>query len=756
MLRKILLFLLLLASLSGYASHLRSGEISYTPVLGMLNTYDITIIVYTNVGIQTNGNPTPDLPTLATGTFSFGDNTTNMPLIQRISGVLITPSIRKNVFTVRHTYTKMGTFIISLTAANRNYGIQNIPNSDTRALYVESMLTIGNGITQMTSPQLSFPPIGDGCLNYIYKLNPGAIDPDNDLLTFQLVKCKSSNGVDIPGYQYPNELVPGTTFTMDPKTGVIIWDKPIIQGEYNISFKIEKWRNGVLIGYVVRDMQITIAPCDNNPPLIDPIPNICVQAGTSISFKITSHDPDNDSLTFVTTGSPYLVPNSPATYTPDLTPVGTTSGTFRWNTNPSHFTKNPYQVYFSVTDYHPGASSLTDIVPIFITIVAPPVKNVNAKVYQRGFNVTWDKSVTPQIIGYNIYRKEGPSTVPFDSCTLGIPPNSGYTLAGYVNSPNTPSFIDSNNGQGLTSGYIYCYVVTAVFNGGGESIFSDPYCAPLMIPFIRVIQDTLTQCVGNTVKIDSTIIKFESADARTIYKWTTTSALQLSDPGNQVTNVTMITPGITPVKIVATSGAYNDSATIYFNVRPIPVPLIKLVDLGGMPDTVMFYNRSTYDVSSQWLFWDGTRSTSMDSVQFVFDHNGYFRTYLTVYNSLGCPDTTSILYRVTMKGLAIPNAFEPENPNAELNTFKPKALGLKTFFLGIWDLWGNLIWSTDKVNQYQEPSDGWNGNDSKGRKMPSQNYIWRMNATYVDGTVWKGVKDHFGNFHKEGTFTLLR
>jgi len=146
----------------------------------------------------------------------------------------------------------------------------------------------------------------------------------------------------------------------------------------------------------------------------------------------------------------------------------------------------------------------------------------------------------------------------------------------------------------------------------------------------------------------------------------------------------------------------------------------------------------------------------MDSVQFVFDHNGYFRTYLTVYNSLGCPDTTSILYRVTMKGLAIPNAFEPENPNAELNTFKPKALGLKTFFLGIWDLWGNLIWSTDKVNQYQEPSDGWNGNDSKGRKMPSQNYIWRMNATYVDGTVWKGVKDHFGNFHKEGTFTLLR
>jgi hypothetical protein len=90
-----------------------------------------------------------------------------------------------------------------------------------------------------------------------------------------------------------------------------------------------------------------------------------------------------------------------------------------------------------------------------------------------------------------------------------------------------------------------------------------------------------------------------------------------------------------------------------------------------------------------------------------------------------------------------------------LNTFKPKAIGLRTLFMGIWDLWGNLIWSTE-VDQYQEPFEGWNGNDSKGKKMPSQNYIWRINATFIDGTIWKGVKDHFGKYHKEGTLTLLR
>jgi hypothetical protein len=108
-----------------------------------------------------------------------------------------------------------------------------------------------------------------------------------------------------------------------------------------------------------------------------------------------------------------------------------------------------------------------------------------------------------------------------------------------------------------------------------------------------------------------------------------------------------------------------------------------------------------------------------------------------------------------MKGVAMPNAFEPNNPSTELSTFRPLAVGLQTYFLGIWDLWGNLIWSTDKLKD-TTPDGGWDGTDGKGIKMPSQNYIWRMKATFIDGTVWKGVKDHFGKFHSEGTFTLLR
>ena len=765
MLRKICLLLLLLASFAGYASHLRSGEISYQPVPGKVNTYLITFTIYTNAG----PSATADLNILAPNV-NLGDGTIITTLARQngVAGIvlgkacahvgeLVTPVIRKNIYTIEHQYPGNGTYIISTAPTARNTGILNLANG--QAMYIASMLTIANGLTPISSPELSFPPYDPGgCMNTIYKINPGAIDPDGDELRFQLIKCKTTNGVDISSYKFPDQLDPtgNTTFKMDPRSGLITWNMPTIQGEYNIAFRIEKYRGGILVGYVLRDMQITTSPCLNNPPVIDPIPNICVTAGTAISYKVTSSDVDGDTLTFSTTGMPYDVAFSPAKYTPDSAGpyVGHTSGTFYWKTDPVHFTKNAYQVYYRVSDSHKGGS-LTDIVSNFITITASAVKNVTATVFQRGFNVKWDQSVYPQATGYKIYRKTGISPFVTDSCTTGVPLNSGFTLVGTVNDPTKLSYIDLDNGKGLPSGYSYCYVVTTLFDGGAESAPSDPACGLLMYPFINVLQDTLINCQWSTITIDTTIIQFINANQQTVYNWTSSPALQLINPNQQDVSVKLLTTGLHTIKIIATSGVYIDSAKIYIQVNPIPSPKIKLYDLGGWPDSVMFYNRSLYSVRAEWLFPDGTQSSKMDSVLFTFDTNGYYRIYLKVYNSLGCPDTTSIVYRVVMKGVAMPNAFEPENPSDKLNSFRPLAVGLETYFLGVWDLWGNLVWSSDKLIDTR-PAEGWNGTDSKGKKMPGQNYIWRMTATYIDGTIWKGVKDHFGKFHKEGTFNLLR
>jgi len=766
MIRRICLLLLLLVTSTSYASHLRSGEISYKPVAGSPNTYLITFTFYTNIspGIIADLN-TLDVSfgdgtgaTLTRENGSQGYNNLPVPVWCDALGVWVTPTIKVNIFSSVHTYSPNKSYIISTQPSARNAGILNIQDSSNNtSLYVESMLTVGNGLTPISSPVLSFPPISDGCINTIYKINPGAIDPNGDELRFQLVRCKTDDGSDIASYKYPNELdsTGNTLFKMEPRSGIITWNKPTLQGEYNIAFMIQKYRNGVLIGYVLRDMQVTIVPCANHPPVLDPVPDICVQVGTPITYKVTSTDPDGDNLTFITTGMPYDVTVSPATYTAQGNNIGSTSGTFKWNTNDIHFRRTPYLVFYKVTDQH-GSSSLSDVASNFISLIAPPIKNVKATVYENGFKVVWDKTICTQATGYNIYRKQGHSNIPLDSCMIGLPIGSGFTLAGTVKDLNTLSFLDLNNGDGLPSGFTYCYVVTAYFDGGAETVPSDENCSFLKYnPYIHVVQDTLNSCYLATIPIDSTIIKFVNSDPKTKYSWTTTSNIQLIQPNQKVVSVKFPATGLQKLKVVATSGLYIDSAYIYIQVNPIPTAKIKLTDLGGCPDSVMFYNQSINTVRTVWLLPDGTRSTNMDSVLVTFATNGYFRTYLTVYNSLGCPDTTSILNRVTLKGVAMPNAFEPENPNALLNTFRPLALGLQTYFIGIWDLWGNLIWSSDKLIN-TGPADGWNGTDSKGRKMPSQNYIWRMNATFIDGTNWKGIKDHFGKYHKEGTFSLFR
>lgn len=276
-----------------------------------------------------------------------------------------------------------------------------------------------------------------------------------------------------------------------------------------------------------------------------------------------------------------------------------------------------------------------------------------------------------------------------------------------------------------------------------------------MIPFIKVIKDTVAACIGSTITIDTTIIKFESDNPLTKYSWSSSPEITLSSINKPVIDATLNSVGLYFLKIKATTGLYTDSAQIYIKVNPIPNTKISLKDMGGMPDTVIYYNNSSNFKNIEWKLPDGTKNTNPDSVMVQYDANGYFRVYLTTYNKYGCSDTTSILHKIVIKGLSMPNAFEPESMHSEINTFKPKAIGLLTYHIGIWDLWGNLVWESTNLDNTC-PSEGWNGCDKKGKKLPSQDYIWRVKATFIDGTPWKGKKDHFGKYHTEGSLILLR
>ena len=404
-LRNILFFLIVLTTIQSYGTHQRAAEITYKHISGY--TYEFTLVSYTYS------------PSLADRPFlkvNWGDgSSTDLPRIQKtpVPGAV---NITKNVYTGTHTYAAPTTYYVTMEDPNRNAGIINIPYSVNVPMFIRTMIIVNPLLGPNSSPQLTFPPIDNGCVGIPFYHNPGAYDPDGDSLSFKLAPCKGEDGLDILGYTYP---AASNSFSIDPYSGTVTWDSPILQGEYNIAIIIEEYRNGILISAITRDMQINIIACNNQPPMLNVISDTCVNAGDFLTFNAIGTDPNPDILTLSATGAPFEAPNSPANF-PTVNGTSPITGTFKWQTNCTHVYKNPWPVYFRLEDNNPEVN-LISIKTTFITVVAPAPKNLIATAAGNSINLKWEKSICGQASGYKIYRKTGSYGYIPAHCETGVP-----------------------------------------------------------------------------------------------------------------------------------------------------------------------------------------------------------------------------------------------------------------------------------------------------------------------------------------------
>jgi gliding motility-associated-like protein len=488
--KKCLIFLFVFIWFAGplKATHQRAGEISFKYISGL--TYEITIVTYSYA-------PSPaDRFELE---INWGDNTsttlqrTNGPIgPQGHIGDIVGPDIKKNLYVGTHTFTGAATYKITLEDPNRNYGIVNIPNSVEVPLFIETELIINPFIGPNSSPQLLLPPIDLGCVNQPFLHNPGAFDPDGDSLSFRLTTCRGAGGDYIPGFQLPNQVGTniGSSFNMNPLTGEILWANPKMQGEYNIAFLIEEWRNGLKIGYITRDMQITIVSCDNTAPVLAPINDTCVEAGDTIQFRVSATDADNNYIKLTAAGAPFEIAN-PAEFISPADSIGHNSGIFRWETVCSHVRKNPYQVYFRATD-NDLPVNLFDLKSMNIKVIGPAPKNLVAVPLGNTIQLKWNKNRCSNISGYKIYRRNGYYGYVAGYCETGVPSYTGYQLTATLNTTDT-IYTDSE----LSRGIDYCYMVVATYPDGAESYASNEACAQLKKD-VPVITNVSIQKTGIT------------------------------------------------------------------------------------------------------------------------------------------------------------------------------------------------------------------------------------------------------------------
>ena len=482
--RLIVLLFGLMLSCSLHATHNRAGEITYRHLGGF--QYEATIITYTK------SDSPADRPDLG---ISWGDG--SVDTIPRINGLgmgeLVAPSVKMNKYVGVHTYPGPSIYLISFEDPNRNGGLVNIPNSVNVPFYVSTQLIINPFLGVNNSVQLLNPPIDEACPGQIFIHNPGAYDPDGDSLSYRLSVCLGEGGLDIIGFNQP---VASNNFTLDPITGDLIWDAPLMNGvgEYNVAFIVEEWRRGIRIGYVTRDMQINVVPCNNQPPVINPLPDLCVDAGTLINFQVQASDADSpvQSITLSATGGPFLFPAPNNAEFAGVTQLGNVTQNFTWQTNCTHVRKQPYPFSFKVIDN--GNPNLADFESVNIQVVAQAPENLQASALGSSINLTWNQSPCEQAVGYAIYRRSGFYGFTPSPCETGVPTYTGYSFLASVQGLTTLNYSDLSQ---ILPGASYCYMVVALFSDGAESYASNEACVQLQ-KVLPVITNVSVETTANS------------------------------------------------------------------------------------------------------------------------------------------------------------------------------------------------------------------------------------------------------------------
>ena len=561
------------------ATHVRAGEITTKRIPNVNGvsgiTYEITLTAYYDLKQGVSAAAAAE-----TAFFCFGDGTAGRDVVRLLPIRQLNPNTSVNIYRTIYTYPGPGVYTISGRIENRNDGTRNIQNGASLDVIfsVATTISANAALGFNTNPILLNPPVDSARIGQKYCHNPAAFDIDGDSLSYRIsvpattprdrTSCRFFNA---PQYQLPSDVIaPGrteaggspATFTVNPRTGDVCWDAPVEAGQYNYAFVIQEWRNGVLIGEITRDVQVIVIDANNRRPLIDPIADICVEAGTLVTQNIRVTDPDGNRVVVIGFGGPFnrsadnvpfatpIVPPAFATLRPDGTSQASpATSVFSWQTNCTHIRDEPYQITIKATDQPTNrAPALASFAAFGVQLIGPRPQNLTARAVTvgnasgRAIQLNWDNYNCSPVGGTDqlparmiIYRKEGCDNRNPPACFTGILP--GYTFIAQV-PLTTSTFTDTT---GLRRGISYSYRIVARYPlpVGGESVVSREICLslPLLAP---VLTNVTVDSTGPAVATGA-----NSRRGVITVRWTRPLGLNPADGGGPFEYRLFRAPGLT-------------------------------------------------------------------------------------------------------------------------------------------------------------------------------------------------------------------
>ncbi|WP_345084802.1 PKD domain-containing protein [Nemorincola caseinilytica] len=320
-----LIMLFMVSAKASFASHIVGGDLYYTWITG--NTYRITVVLYGDCG-PASASVFGTLPTGAPQVCVFNGSTpvtTISCAVQAPSaGTEITPvcpdsltrtqcvnpanpipGIKRFVYSANYTLPSTSAnwrFVFNSNhvsaSAGRAAAITNIVGPGGTLMQLEA--TLDNTVYSNTSPSLTVVPTPFFCLNTPICYTPGAIDPEGDSLRFELVPATNATGActSIGGpvaytgagisATNPLTVAPGS-FSFNTANGQVCFNPNALQRSI-VVYKVNEYRDGMLVGSCMREMTFLVRNCTVFPPTIDTVATggVVVRDGgpTSTSFHV--------------------------------------------------------------------------------------------------------------------------------------------------------------------------------------------------------------------------------------------------------------------------------------------------------------------------------------------------------------------------------------------------------------------------------------------------------------------------------------
>ncbi|MBL0310789.1 MAG: hypothetical protein IPP77_14280 [Bacteroidetes bacterium] len=221
----------------------------------------------------------------------------------------------------------------------------NLFDNNPPSLYFGVAATLNtSNVVCNSAPIFTSLPVPYFCVNQPVNYSHGSVDTDGDSLVYSLITPQNDNGANLSyqgGYNVNSPLPTASGFGFNTQTGQMSFT-PTAQGVYVVDVLVQEYRNGVLIGSTMRDIEIIVINCNNNAPQINSCLNngnttgavvfdcnsIGLCPGNEVSFTIGAKDPDGQPLT-VSSNVAAAIPGATVTYVTAGSP-DTVNITFTW------------------------------------------------------------------------------------------------------------------------------------------------------------------------------------------------------------------------------------------------------------------------------------------------------------------------------------------------------------------------------------------------------------------------------------------